>query len=71
MIRPPEGLRPRRHRSRAPRRQGAPAWPDPARECVERYRLNSLQWVRVRSAVNDDMVRLNPDVDVAVLFCSA
>jgi cation diffusion facilitator family transporter len=66
-----------------------------ARECVERYGLRGLEWVRVRkagrrlfvmvsffqdpheslegmervrNAVNDDMARLNPDVDVCVLF---
>jgi cation diffusion facilitator family transporter len=68
---------------------------DSARECVQRYGLKGLEWVRVRkagrrlfvmvsffqdaheslegmervrNAVNDDMVRLNPDVDVSVLF---
>jgi cation diffusion facilitator family transporter len=68
-----------------------------ARDCVHRYRLKSLQWVRVRKAgrrvfvmvsflenVNDsleerervrrtvdaEMARLNPEVDIAVLFRS-
>ena len=68
-----------------------------ARECVERYRLQGLEWVRlrragrrlfvlvsffeppqqsleamdrVRTGVTNDMVRLNPDVDVSVLFRS-
>ena len=71
---------------------------DSARQCVQRYRLKGLEWVRVRKAgrrvfvlvsffqspqesleemervrgaVSDDMVRLNPDVDVSVLFRSA
>jgi cation diffusion facilitator family transporter len=68
-----------------------------ARECVERYHLRDLEWVRLRKAgrrlfvlvsffeppqqsleamerartgVINDMVRLNPDVDVSVLFRS-
>ena len=66
-----------------------------ARQCVERYRLTGVQWVRsrkagrrvfvmvsflenpeesaeererVRHAVDAEMARLNPDVDVSVLF---
>lgn len=68
-----------------------------ARQCVERYRLKGVQWVRVRKAgrrvfvmvsflenpeespeerervrqaVDADMLRLNPDEDVSVLFRS-
>ena len=68
-----------------------------ARQCVERYRLKGVQWVRarkagrsvfvmvsflenpeespeererVREAVDAEMARLNPDVDVSVLFRS-
>jgi cation diffusion facilitator family transporter len=66
-----------------------------AQQCVERYRLKGVQWVRVRKAgrrvfvivsflenpeespeerdrvrqaVDADMLRLNPDLDVSVLF---
>jgi predicted Co/Zn/Cd cation transporter (cation efflux family) len=68
---------------------------DSARQCVERYRLRGVQWVRVRKAgrrvfvivsflenpeespeerdrvrqaVDADMLRLNPDLDISVLF---
>jgi cation diffusion facilitator family transporter len=68
---------------------------DSARQCVERYRLKGIQWVRVRKAgrrvfvmvsflenqdespeerdrvrqaVDAEMLRLNPDVDVSVLY---
>ena len=68
---------------------------DSARQCVERYRLVGIQWVRVRKAgrrvfvivsflenpeespeerdrvrlaVDADMLRLNPDLDISVLF---
>lgn len=68
-----------------------------ARDCVQRYRLNAVQWVRIRKAgrrvfaivsflenpkesleerervrraVDGEMSRLNPDIDVSVLFRS-